>query len=110
MAFYYATIGTTPSSAVQNIHYELENCTLTNVGVAMSGSSAQLPSLNFHCGLTPPGDEHLRIYLTLLSGFISQSDGLSWSGSIRIRSNAFIVLNFYSLLIDFIYLTWTTTG
>ena len=104
------TIGAGASVYVQNIHYEIDACTLTSVGVSLLRYAGTSMSFSFACGLTPPGDEQLQIYHTLINGILSPGDGSNWIGSIRLRSPLFIVLNYFSDAQNYAYLTWTTTA
>lgn len=110
MAFNHRTIGTNVSTSVVNISYPLENVSLTSVGLSLRRQTLGLASLSFRLGLTPPGDENVEVYEVLLSGLLSPSDGINWSGSIRLRDNMFLVLNYISSWPVFMFLTWTTSG
>jgi hypothetical protein len=110
MSFHHRTIGTVASTNTVNVSELLENVTLTTVGVALSRGIGGAVSLSFTCGLTPPGDQDVQVYQTLISGIISPGDGMVWSGSIRLRSQMFIVLNYVSSFPVFIYLTYGTTS
>lgn len=110
MAFNHRTIGTDVSTSVVNISYELENITLTSVGLSLGRQVDGLASLTFRLGLTPAGDQAVQIYEVLLSGLLSPADGLVWSGNIRVRDNLFLVLNYISSWPVFMFLTWTTSG
>ena len=108
MAFNHVTVGIDSSFLLRNRFWPLENCTLTSLGVAVALNPTGFNGFNFRCGLTPPGDEAVNIYQCFLSGRLSPSDGLHWSGSIRLRENMFIVLNYISDFAGFVYVTWTT--
>jgi len=110
VAFNHRTIGTNVSTSVVNISYPLENVSLTSVGLSLRRQTLGLASLSFRLGLTPPGDENVEVYEVLLSGLLSPSDGINWSGSIRLRDNMFLVLNYISSWPVFMFLTWTTSG
>lgn len=110
MAFNHRTIGTDVSTAVVNVAYPLENVSLTSVGLSLRRQTYGLASLAFRLGLTPPGDEAVEIYEVLLSGLLSPSDGLNWTGSVRMREPMYLVLNYISAYPVFMFLTWTTTG
>lgn len=110
MAFNHRTIGTEVSTNLVNINYPLEAFSLTSVGLSLRRQTLGLASLSFRLGLTPPGDENVEVYEVLLSGLLSPSDGMNWTGSIRVRDNMFVVLNYISSYPVFMFLTWTTTG
>lgn len=110
MAFNHVTIPVVPSLVTQNVNYMIENVTLTALGVAVSRYVGDPATFSFVCGLTPPGDEDLQIYMILLTGLLSPADGSTWTGSIRSRDQIYVVLNYVSTATGFIYLTWTTTG
>jgi hypothetical protein len=110
VAFNHRTIGTDISAAVRNVNYQIENVSLTSVGLSLRRQPYAFPSLAFSLGLTPPGDQNLEIYEVLLSGLLSPADGLVWTGSIRTREPIYIVLNYISTAPVFIFLTWTTTN
>ena len=93
-----------------NRNWPLEAVTLTSLGVSIRRGDIEFNNVAIRCGLTPPGDENVQIYQTLLSGRLSPGDGLTWSGSLRLRENMFLVLNYISNTAAFIYLTWTTSG
>jgi hypothetical protein len=110
VAFNHRTIGTDVSTAVVNVSYPLEVVTLTSVGLSLRRQDYGLASLSFRLGLTPPGDQNVEVYEVLLSGLMSPADGLNWTGSIRLREEMFLVLNYISSYPVFMFLTWTTTG
>lgn len=108
MAFNHVTIGTAASTFVVNRNFELEIATLAAIGVSMSREAGAFASHRVRVGLTPPGDENVQIYMTLINGILSPGDGLTWSGSIRLRTNTFLVLNYVANLPGFLTLTWAT--
>jgi hypothetical protein len=110
MAFNHVTIGTTKSTNLVNVNYQLENVSLTSVGLSITRQAYGYPALSFSLGITPPGDEDVEVYLVLLSGLLSPGDGMSWSGSIRERSQFYLVLNYISDANLILILTYTTTG
>ena len=110
MAFNHVTIGTVASTAITNVNFELQSATLTAVGVALQRTNYPYNSLTFHAGLTPPGDQQIQIYMNLLSGNLSPGDGMTWSGSLRLRDTIYLVINYISAAPVFIFLTWTTTS
>lgn len=109
MPFNHVTIGTAASTFVVNHNFELEITTLSAVGISMSRSNAGFASHRVRVGLTPPGDENVQIYMTLINGILSPGDGLTWTGSIRLRSPLFVVLNYVANLPGFLILTWSTS-
>lgn len=108
MPFNHVTIGTAASTLVVNRNFELEIATLSAVGISMSRSNAAFASHRVRVGLTPPGDEDVQIYMTLINGILSPGDGLTWSGSIRLRSSIFLVINYTANQAGFLTLTWST--
>lgn len=109
MPFNHVTVGTDASPTIRNINFPLETLTLTSVGLALSRKSYGFPCLAFTMGLTPPGDEDIEVYESLLSGLLSPGDGQSWSGSIKIREQLFLVINYTAADDVMMYVTWTTT-
>jgi hypothetical protein len=110
VSFQHFTIGTDISAVVRNVHFPIENVSLTSVGLSLRRQPYAFPSLAFTLGLTPPGDEGVEIYEVLLSGILSPADGMVWTGSIRSRDLLYIVLNYISTAPVFMFLTWTTTS
>jgi len=108
MAFNHVTIGTGPSTFTVNRNFELEIATLAAIGVSLSRSSGPFASHRVRVGLTPPGDENVQIYMTLINGILSPGDGFTWSGSIRLRSYTFLVINYVANAPGFLTLTWAT--
>lgn len=110
MAWFYTTIGTVASAVPIIFHTELEAITLTSVGVSVLRGPSDPSSLRIRFGLTAPGDEDVQIYTLLGSGLLSPSDGIVWTGSIRLRSPAFLCLQYTSNGGQFVVLTWSSTG
>jgi len=110
VAFNHATIGVAASPLVVNRNWPLENVSLTSVGVTLRRGDLAFNNIAVRCGLTPPGDENVQVYHTLVSGRLSPGDGLNWSGSIRVRDSIFLVINYIADAPCFIYLTWTSTA
>jgi hypothetical protein len=110
LAFNHTTIGAVVSPSVTNNHFPLENVTLTSVGLSVTRQAFVFPTLSFTLGLTPPGDEGIEIYTVLASGLLAPSDGISWVGSIRIRTPLFIVLNYITRQNVIVILTWSTSS
>ena len=110
MAFNHATIGAVVSASVTNQHFPLENVTLTSVGLSVTRQAYIFPTLSFTLGLTPPGDEQVEIYSVLASGLLAPSDGITWVGSIRIKTPIYIVLNYITRQNVIVILTWSTSA
>lgn len=110
MAFNHATIGALVTTDPVNVSFALESVTLTSVGLSATRQAFGFPAFAFNLGLTPPGDEAVEVYESLLHGLLSPSDGLVWTGSIRIREPLFLVLNYISRRNYIVILTWTTTN
>lgn len=109
MAFHHVTIGAEITTDPVNYNFALESVTLTSVGLSATRQAFGFPAFAFNLGLTPPGDEAVQVYESLLRGLLSSSDGLVWTGSIRIRDPLFLVLNYISRRNYIIILTWTTS-
>lgn len=110
MAYNYTTIGTDALDAIVNINFPIDVCTLTMVSVSVTRQTDATNDVDIACGLTPPGDEDIQIYSPLLRATLSPGDGVVWNGSIRSRSNLFLVLNYRARHNAFIYLCWATTN
>jgi hypothetical protein len=110
MAFNYSTIGLIVSPLILNHNFELEGVTLTSVGLSITRQTYGYPCVSFVLGLTPPGDENIQVYESLVSGILSPSDGLTWVGSIRVRDLNYLVLNYATTRACIAILTWTTTS
>lgn len=110
MAWFHVTIGTVISAVPVVFNTELETATLTSVGCSALRQSFAPDAVRVRFGLTAPGDENVQIYTLLGSGLLSPSDGLLWSGSIRLRSPVFLCLQYTSDAQLFLLFTWSTTG
>ena len=110
MAFNHNTIGLVVSPLIVNHHFELESVTLTSVSLSITRQAFGYPCVSYVLGITPPGDEDVQVYESLISGVLSPSDGLTWTGSIRIRDLNYLVLNYATTRAVIAILSWTTTG
>jgi len=108
LAFNHVTIPVGLNYLWANRNFELESSTITNVGVSMAVGHTSGLGPEIRAGFTPPGDEQLQVYHHLLGGILCPGLGLSWSGSSRIKSNIFLVLNWRNSTGGFLYLTWST--
>ena len=86
----------------------MERTILTHVAISVRRDSEQFNAHRVHLGLTPPGDENIQIYMTLLSTLLSPSEGASWSGEIRVTAETFLVCNTLSTTFGMFFLTWAT--